>query len=170
MNRKNKFIMVIIIACILLSITIFAIINMFHIEYNKTSSDENIILSNWNPDRYNMTIIKEENQLYGKWLLKSTIYELKNEIINNTAGNEFDIEFFSNKTCKQLVNYENNSWKWEIWTFRKDHIVFGENPLPPSGDAFISIYCYLNENSTKLSLYDAHLIIVRNYIKIQISN
>lgn len=150
MNFKNKYIRILIISSISLSVIVFAIIRIVILPNGDNMTNNN----------------KEENQLIGKWLLVNTTCQLENEIIINTDKNEYNIEFFNNGTCKQLINYENNSWAWEKWTLRGDYIVFGENPLPPNGDYFIRIYYEFSEDGNRLSLYHAHLMTTRTYYKV----
>lgn len=149
MNHKRTCIVILVIACIA-SASVLTIIGLSMLPQGEKNVENNQL----------------EKQFIGKWLLESTIDKIENETTDNNIGNEYDIEFFTNGTCKQLNDFETDSWIWDNWTIRDDYIVFGENPLPSNGDAFIRIYYNFSENNNRLSLYHAHLMVTKNYIKI----
>ena len=153
MNNTSKYFILILLCIIVVIVITFIYTDVLSFKY-----DDNIIE-------------KGDNKFIGKWKLINTTYLLKDEFINNTLKNEYNIEFFENGTCKELKDYKNNSWKWEKWTLREtlgeEYIVFSNDPLPPGGDAFISIFYEFSEDGDFLSLYHAHLMTTRNYYKVK---
>jgi hypothetical protein len=155
-SNKYKFIILIVSILIVISVLVIIVIS------NPLSNNEDENVNNIG------------KMLLGKWKLVNTTYSIKGEIIKSTIDSEFDMEFFGNGSCKQLMDYENDSYTWEKWTLREthgeDYIVFGEDPLPEGGDAFISNFVEFSKDGNSLSLYHAHLMTTRNYCRVQYNN
>lgn len=102
----------------------------------------------------------------GKWKLVNTTLMMKNVTINNTCGSEFTIEFFINETCKELVDCINNSWVWTNYSTYDDYIIFGNDSVQDNMDYFKIIFYNVTDFGSRLSLYHAHLMMTKIFMKI----
>lgn len=104
--------------------------------------------------------------LLGKWKHVNTA-RFNEIIINNTCDSNYSIEFFTNGTCKELIDCSNNTWIWKNYSTYNDYLIFGDNQPLRDGNYFKRICYEVSNKGLCLSLNHDHVMSTKNFEKVK---